>query len=394
MPRITQSVESALSMAVSEGVCSGATCVIVRDGAVAATAAVGTLASIHADGTRVRSDQLEPVTDSSWFDLASITKVVSAITLHTLVERGQLGYDEPVSTHLAGYRGDRERERVTLRHLLTHTSGLPDIFPDWERRINGWVAGNPGQVVREWPLSDRRDLRESLERLPLMSPPQTVWRYSCVGYNTAMLVAEKATGQRWADLVRGLVLDPLGLDEISFSPTDEVAATEIDNDHARGVIRGIVHDEFSWALGGQNANAGLFGTARAVAALAEAIRLDQLPCTRDGLWLNEMPHLLGRPVCDPDEAPWGHSMGLRIGQLSWMSHPDLPAGTGSQARGHTGFTGTSVFTDDDSALTVALMTNRVHPTRNAVGAAGAEAVTALRSQIARLAHSDGAPQSA
>ncbi|MGJ6981377.1 serine hydrolase domain-containing protein [Aestuariimicrobium soli] len=386
MPRISQALETTLSKAVADRICSGATCVVVRDQEVLGTAAVGTLVSVNADGSRVRSDQLEPVTDSSWFDLASITKVVSAITLHTLVERGQLGYDEPVATHLPGYRGDADRERVTLRHLLTHTSGLPDIYTDWERRINGWIAGNPGRWVSEWPLDDRREIVAQIESMPLVAAPQTVWRYSCVGYNTAMLVAERETGQRWADLVQHLVLDPMGLTEISFTPGAEVAATEIDAAHARGVIRGIVHDEFSWALGGRSANAGLFGTARAVARLGEAIRLDQLPCSRDGLWLNEMPHLLGRPVCDPDEAPWGHSMGLRIGQASWMSHPDvgergdLPEGTAAESRGHTGFTGTSVFTDEGARLTVALMTNRVHPTRE-----GVDGTMALRSEVARLA---------
>lgn len=389
MPRISQALETTLAKAVADKICSGATCVVVRDQQVLGSAAVGTLVSTNADGSRVRSDQLEPVTDSSWFDLASITKVVSAITLHTLVERGQLGYDEPVATHLSGYRGDPDRERVTLRHLLTHTSGLPDIYPDWERRLNGWIAGNPDRRVQAWPLDDRDEIAAQIESMALAAPPQTTWRYSCVGYNTAMLVAERETGQRWADLVQQLVLGPMGLTEIAFTPPAEVAATEIDTRHARGVIRGVVHDEFSWALGGQCANAGLFGTARAVAALAETIRLDQLPCSRDGLWVNEVPHLLGRPVCDPIEAPWGHSMGLRIGQMSWMSHPDLPVGAGSQARGHTGFTGTSVFTDDDSALTVALMTNRVHPTRD-----GVDGITALRSEVARLAYSDTATQTA
>ncbi|WP_022910809.1 serine hydrolase domain-containing protein [Aestuariimicrobium kwangyangense] len=386
MPSLAQSLSSVLAAAVEAETCSGATCVVVHDGTVVASSAQGTLASVNCDGSRVRSDQLEPVTDSSWFDLASITKVVSAITLHTVVERGHLGYDEPLATHLEGYRGDPDRERVTLRHLLTHTSGLPDIFPDWERRILGWVAANPGRWLRDWPLDDRRELRAQVERLPLLSPPQKVWRYSCVGYNTAMLLAERATGQRWADLVQHLVLDPLGLGEIAFAPPSgaddgrQVAATEVDTTHARGLVRGVVHDEFSWALGGRCANAGLFGTARAVAALAEAIRLDQLPCSRDGLWLNEMPALLGRAVCDPDEAPWGHSMGLRIGQLSWMWHPELGE-VGRRARGHTGFTGTSVFTDDQSRLTVSLMTNRVHPTRE-----GADAITPLRSEVARLAH--------
>lgn len=339
-------IDSLIEEAVAAGTCSGATVSVWHRGAEVVSASAGHLSN----------EREEECSVDTWFDLASLTKYFSAITIHVLVERGLLGYDQPIAVHLDGFRGDEQRERVTLRHLLTHTSGIPDIYPAWEPALMAWLAEHPEtDTVGAWPVPNRDALREEFERLPLVAEPGTQFIYSCVGYNTAMLLAEKATRRPWFELVSDLTLRPLGV-EIDYHAPTPPAATEIDHVHRRGVIQGHVHDEFSWALGGHGANAGLFGTAYAVASAFDRLRRDDLPCLAEALWENQIPRILGRELCDPEEAPWGHSMGLRIGQVNFMGS--------TVARGHTGFTGTSCWTEHESELTVALLTNRVHPTRD------------------------------
>jgi CubicO group peptidase (beta-lactamase class C family) len=126
-------------------------------------------------------------------------------------------------------------------------------------------------------------------------------------------------------------------------------------------------------LGGECANAGLFGTADAVLALTEAIRRggDDVLGTR--MWENQLPSVLGRDYALDGDNRFGASLGLRIGELPWMS------ALGGSFRGHTGFTGTSLQTDRETGLSVVLLTNRVHPTREGDG------VHPIRARIAEEA---------
>lgn len=339
--------------------CSAAAVVVLHEGRTLARHGAGVLASTGPDPsgpspTGVPLEATEPADVLTWFDLASVTKVFSAVTLLTLVERGALDLDASVAEHLPPF-AEGERSRVTLRMLLSHTSGLPATWMGWFGRI-----GAP-----------REDLLADLLATPLEAPPGTRWNYSCVGYNTAMALAETATGRRWAELLGSLVLEPMGLTEgVAFSPAGPVAATEYQPEFDRGVVQGVVHDEASWSLGGECANAGLFATADALAHFARAIRTGELPCDNAPLLANALPGILGRALADPAQMPWGHSLGLRIGQ-DWMGD--------SSALGHTGFTGTSVMIHPPLGLDVVVLANRVHPRRSE------EQVHRLREEISRAA---------
>ncbi|WP_203567363.1 serine hydrolase domain-containing protein [Aestuariimicrobium ganziense] len=370
---LSDQVRELLTAATTDGRTPGAVAAIAVDGRLVCQVAAGVLATHGDHGEPLPASALQPATLGTRFDLASITKFFSAITLHVLVERGVLGWDEPMAAFLPEW-GSGDRARVSLRMLLTHTSGLPDIWAGWRAPLDEWVADHPGEVAVGWPGPPRDVMVESLVRTPLEDPPLTTWRYSCAGYNTAMLLAEAATGRAWADLVESLTLEPLGLwGRITFTPeADETAATEVVP--GRGATRGQVHDEASWSMGGASANAGLFGDALSLLQAAEALRLDQLPCSSEPLWKNQLPALLGRDLCDPVESPWGHSMGLRIGQQSWMGD------RGGQARGHAGFTGTSFLVDREAGLSVVLLTNRVHPSRDG------DIVHTLRAAVAEAAY--------
>ncbi|MHA7263453.1 serine hydrolase domain-containing protein [Arthrobacter sp. TMN-37] len=318
--------------------------------------AVGNAVAFGDAGAALPPGDCVPARAETLYDLASVSKIVSTVALLALVADGVLDLDEPAGRHLPSFRHG-PRAEVTLRHLLTHTSGLPGT---WE----GW---------RTLPAAtDRADRLGDLLAVPLEAEPGTGFTYSCVGFNTAMALAERASGRGWADLVEAKVLAPLrSLDPrtapLTYTPRrEDCAATEYQPGTGRGMVRGEVHDESAWFLGGAVANAGLFGTAEAVLGLGNVLRdrPEALlpPALADGLWNDQLPRMLGpQRAAHPD--PGWHALGLRIGQPDWM-------GThAAAARGHNGFTGTSLVMDRTRSVTVVLLANRVHPDRltNAMG---------------------------
>ena len=359
---IQVTVRERIETAIGDQWCSAAAAVVRHQGRTLARHGEGLLATHQPNpqdpgttGSRVE----HPVAadTQTWFDLASVTKIISTVTLATLVEHQVLDLDAPIGRHLASF-ATGDRSRVTLRMLLTHTSGLPATWSGWFHPLDRARQAGTTEPLTSWPTeaAGRADLLADLLNSPLQSAPGTAWNYSCVGFNTAMALAETVTGTGWGELVTDLVLGPLGLtDGIAFTPAGPAAATEYQPEFGRGVVQGIVHDETSWSLGGVSANAGLFATVDALAGFTEALRTDALPCSNEPLLTNALPGILGREVADPDTSPWGHGLGLRIGQ-DGLGDP--------RAVGHAGFTGTGIMINPDLDLTVVVLANRVHPRRS------------------------------
>jgi CubicO group peptidase (beta-lactamase class C family) len=324
---------------------SGAVGIIQRRGQVEQFATVGQTA-VYADtsGTPISPEFSRPVTAATIFDLASITKLFVTTTVLTLVEDGVLSLDEPVATWLPSF-ATGERTLVTLRRLVTHTSGLPALLSLW----TGWP--------------DRQSRFDAIRNAPLVRTPGTGFEYSDIGYLTVGLLAERVTGRRLPDLVRERVTRPLGLVDTGYLPPaeklDRIAATEYEPDEKRGMVRGEVHDENSWSLGGAVGHAGIFGTAGELARLGEMLRcygaLDGVRVLReetvDQMTRDQLP-----AGVDPG---FRHGLGVRIDDPAFMG----PL-AGNGAFGHTGFTGTSLVVDRDRELVVVLLTNRVHPSRD------------------------------
>ncbi len=153
-----------------------------------------------------------PVTPDTLFRLASVTKVLTGTALMRLVDTGDLDLDRPITAYLPWFRLRRPgaAERVTLRMLINHTSGLPE----------GPVPNDPGEIVgRRDPEGLEAHVREDITRYPLIAPPGTVYSYSNLGVNVAGYVAERVTGERFADLLQELVLDPLEMKRTTLDPT-------------------------------------------------------------------------------------------------------------------------------------------------------------------------------
>ncbi|HOX43722.1 MAG TPA: serine hydrolase domain-containing protein [Myxococcota bacterium] len=289
------------------------------------------------------------------YDLASLTKPLAAASVALqAVERGALELDAPAGRWLPELPG--AAAALTPWHLLAHASGLPAWRPLHLELAPGQAGTAAGQAA----------LRARAAREPLEAPPGARVEYSDLGFVLLEWLLERALGLPFADAFHSLVAAPLGLTELFFvdlkDPTAAAraragrvfAATERCPWRGR-VLSGEVHDENAWAAGGVAGQAGLFGTAAAVARVGRA-------------WLDA---LAGRG------GPFDAGLARRFCRRTELPGPvrtlgfDTPAPVGSQAGsrlgprafGHLGFTGTSLWLEPERELVVVLLTNRVHPRR-------------------------------
>jgi CubicO group peptidase (beta-lactamase class C family) len=273
------------------------------------------------------------------FDLASLTKVISTTTLAMhLVAEGAMSLDDPASTWLAEWRGS-DRTDVSVRDLLSHTSGLPGHLPLYEDH-----AG-------------RADYQRTLATLPLEYAPRTRAVYSDLGFILLGFILEDAGGAPLAQLFERVsrVVEP---EPLKFNPPRSwrahIAPTEVDPWRGRLLV-GEVHDENAWALGGVAGHAGLFGTAAAVGRFARATLrlLAGAPASQETA--------TARLFARRREAIPNSSRAL--GWDTMLPTSSCGQRMSSASIGHTGFTGTSIWIDPEADVYVVLLTNRVHPTR-------------------------------
>lgn len=315
------------------------------DSAVRAGAAPGAVVAVswrgrhflYGTGKLALDDPRRP-DGHSIYDLASLTKVVATTSLAMLaVKERKLELDAPVERYLPAFRGPG-KERVTVRHLLTHSSGLR---ADWQ----GLWFQTPTPAAA---LS-------AIIALPLDTAPAVRMVYSDMGAIILGEVIERALGGRLDHLAAGRLFRPLGMLSSGFRPRAEmlprVAATENDTSWRKRIVRGEVHDEKAAWLGGVAGHAGLFGSAVDLLAFGD--------------WILG----LGR-AADPTLKEFTRRQELVPGSsraLGWDTPvPGNSAGTllGPGSFGHTGFTGTSIWIDPSRDLVILLLSNRVHPTRN------------------------------
>jgi CubicO group peptidase (beta-lactamase class C family) len=278
------------------------------------------------------------VTTDSIFDLASITKLFVGTALLALFDQRFVALDDPIIKVLPEFAGlDLRRSRVTFRQLLTHTSGLP-------AHVN---------------FRDELGAHAVIARVcatPLSAAPGTTIAYSDLGF---MLVGEavaRIAGAPLEEALGALVRDPLELSNTFYRPkrdlVDRIVCTEKDG-WRRRLLRGEVHDENCWAMGGVAGHAGLFGTASDVAVLGEMYRLGGAigarrtllrPTASEATREHASAHDERRGLAWALKASDQHSSGARLSASSY---------------GHTGYTGTSVWVDPERAITAVLLTNRV-----------------------------------
>lgn len=324
------------------------------DSAVADTAAPGAVLGVsfrgehryYSAGRLGLENPLRP-DSTSVYDLASLTKVIGLTTAVMLaVDEGRINIDAPIQRYVPEFTGPY-KDMVSVRHLLTHSSGLR--------------AGRP--LYRE--TTDRAGALALADTTPLDTLPGARMTYSDLGAIVLTQVVERVYGMRLDSLLEQRVFGPLGMRSTRYLPPaswlTRIAPTE--NDPWRGrMIWGEVHDENASRLGGVSGHAGLFSDAEDLLTFAD--------------WLLSGTGAPGAPAPSPGVPAPPRSLRSFIQRqhiplsssraLGW----DTAFGESSAGHlmdvtsfGHTGFTGTSIWMDPTRDLVVVLLSNRVHPTR-------------------------------
>ena len=283
-----------------------------------------------------RYEPPRPATPNQPYDLASVTKALVGTTVAaSLVEEGAFDLDDPVARFLGDVDG-----RVTVGMLLTHASGYPAWIPYYTTATDAWGT-----------LATREAILERVRRTPLENEPGTTHVYSDVGMLVLLSLVETVTGQSIDRLFAARILDPARATDFRWG-WPGAAATE--HCPVRGLlVEGTVHDLNCASLGGTSTHAGLFGTARAVAGLADTL----MSATLDP---EGHPGLPGRTL-----ARFWSTRGPGSHRAGWDGKTEGASSTGrywpADTVGHLGYTGTGVWVAPSKRAVCAFLTNRVHP---------------------------------
>lgn len=320
-----------------------------------------------------------PMTADAVFDLASLSKCVgTTLSFMRLVEDGKVRIDDNVARHIEGFkpweskpekRGEAvERQAITVRHLLNHTSGLaPGIYvPSFLKRYEAW-----GDV-------DKQNLRDSLVRYLALDAvrntrPGEKMRYSCLNFITLQAIIEQVSGERLDSYARKNIFEPLQLKNTWYNPIDEkqkpfaadapIVPTSIEGGR---LLMGEVHDPTARVVNrGVSGNAGLFSTAEDLAVVASMLMNGGVVSfPRDGvlgcLGFTQRKRVFSQHCVDTffeltDECrEHGRTLGWDTGSFGDLDDYE-------RVINHTGYTGTSMQMNLDTGITVIFLTNRVHP---------------------------------
>jgi len=328
---VRDSMRAVLERGLADRAYPGAVAIVGDKHEVIATVAVG-----HQDwAPSPRTDE------NTMWDLASLTKVIGTTTaLMQLWAAHRLDLDAPVQQYLPEFVGPH-KELVTVRQLLTHSSGMPAWRPLYKE------ATSPANAI------------QLLFQTPLDTLPGVRMVYSDLGAMLLGKIVERVSGEPIDVYVRRHVFAPLGMTSTLYRPParllGRIAPTERDPWRGR-LVHGEVHDENAYFLGGVSGHAGLFSSAVDLARFARMyLEGGQLDGAR----------IVTRAAIDTFTHVQDSALSNRA--LGW----EVPNGSNSaghkmsnRAFGHTGFTGTSIWIDPARDLFVILLSNRVDPTRD------------------------------
>jgi serine-type D-Ala-D-Ala carboxypeptidase len=346
---ISDSVRQVLDRALRDGAFPGAIAVVGRRNSIVAEYAVG-----HLDW----APGSPPPDEHTMWDMASLTKVVGLTSgLMQLATEGRIDIEAPVQRYLPSWTG-RNKNLVLVRHLSTHTSGLP-AFKAYD------------QITH-----DPDSLAALMFNTPLDTLPGARMVYSDIGAYMLGRVLEQVTGQSLDEYLHDHVFEPAGMHETMFRPPialrPRIAPTEYDSTQRHRLVRGMVHDERAYYLGGVSAHAGLFSSAHDVARFCQLMLNGGTIDGRNVIPASAIASFTKRQVADR--------------ALGWQK-PDGSNSAGHHmpetAYGHTGFTGTSIWIDPTDDVFIVLLTNRVDPTRanNKIGRVRVQLADAVMTTI-------------
>ncbi|HKM65947.1 MAG TPA: glycoside hydrolase family 3 N-terminal domain-containing protein [Candidatus Acidoferrum sp.] len=304
--------------------------------------------SVHAFG-KLSYDAKSPAVDAdTMYDIASLTKVVVTTTLVEKLVEGDfpspLNLDAPIERYLPEWSSGPQpewRRKVTVRNLMTHTSGLPPFKEYWRTS---------------------KSKQETLARIfaePLEYEPGAKVVYSDLGIILMAEIIQRLTGKPLDELANENIFGPLGMKHSDYNPPKavwpEIAPTEFDDQLRHRLVQGEVHDENAYAIGGVSGHAGVFSTSPDLAVFCQML-------LNGGVYAHR--RIVKRATLAEFTVPQALAKNTRT--LGWVV-PTEGSSSGhyfsSHSYGHTGFTGTTIWIDPDRQLFVVLLTNRVNPTR-------------------------------
>jgi serine-type D-Ala-D-Ala carboxypeptidase len=333
-----------LHEAINQKAFAAASVAVTHSGSLVALKALGSFTSeagAPSSSRSLREGGQDAVHPTTLFDLASLTKAVATTTIAMLLyERGLLDLEAPVSAIVPEFTTDAardpRRQEVTLRMLLTHSSGLPAHEKFFLK------------------ARTRAELLEAAFTTPLAVDPATRTEYSDIGFIILGTALERLADESLDRFSQREIFAPLAMTHTTFNPPLEIRAkippTADDQTFRRRIIQGEVQDENASVLGGVAPHAGLFSTAEDLAKFAQAMLNHGSPILRP-----ETVALFTRR----ESAPPGTSRAL-----GWDT-PSAPSQSGKyfspQSFGHLGYTGTSLWIDPARQLSITLLTNRTWP---------------------------------
>jgi CubicO group peptidase (beta-lactamase class C family) len=282
-----------------------------------------------------------PITEDSIFDIASLTKVVATATaIMQLVEREQLSLQDLACDFFPRLR-QAPKDQITIYHLLAHTAGFP--------------GGEP--LSRQHKSRD--EILEAIFSMNLLYSPGADRIYDDLGYILLGVIVESITGMTLDKYCKNEIFAPLAMNETMFTPNKDllgrIVPTEIDADRG-GLLRGIVHDERAYFMGGVAGHAGIFTTARDLGRFSRSMMGHGKSARAGTLSSGSVQQMWSRHWQD-SEGEYGLGWDrLRRGYMNGLDDGD--------AVGHTGFTGVSLVISQRRDLAMILLSNRVHPVRS------------------------------
>lgn len=365
---LTDSIDSIINDAIRQKAFPGAQVLIARHGKVVHNKSYGQI-----------TEGGECVTDSTVYDLASVSKAIGTLPgVMLAVDRGYIDVDAPLSKYITQLQGT-DKESITVREALYHETGMP-------------AALNMASVIKEGGKLDaslRRDLvsNNRSEEFPVQVAeglfvgqaamdtimqriytsrlrPDKSYNYSCLNFALLKQAVQNATGVEFSHWCDSLLWKPLGLDVLGYRPKERlplarIAPTEDDRYYRHQIVHGYVHDEMAAFLGGISGNAGLFSNAEEIARICQMLLNGG---TYGGVRIlkPETVHMFmteKSPTC---------RRGLGFDKPDTENPENSPTTELANAStvGHLGFTGTVFWIDPQNDMIVIFLTNRVNPTRD------------------------------
>ncbi|GAA5194444.1 serine hydrolase domain-containing protein [Rugosimonospora acidiphila] len=320
----------------------GAVALAGHDGTIVAQDAAGyALLYANRGGDKLPPDQRIAMRPDTIFDVASMTKIFTSTAAVQLIQAGRIGLNDPVVKYIPEFASHGKSD-ITIRELLTHTSGLP---------------ADPDPSLCTYPTHDEQ--WAAVYDVTPIAPPNTTYLYADMNMMVMGKVIEVVTGQTLDRVIAQRITRPLGMTETMFNPPaslrPRIAATEFEP--GRGLVWGTVHDENAFCLGGVAGHAGVFSTAHDLAILAQAL-------LNGGVYggariLSEDSTRLLFTNYNQAFPTHEHSLVFELNQRRYMDAMSSPV-----TAGQTGFTGTSIVIDPLAHSFMILLTNRVHPDRD------------------------------